>query len=45
MGNYSIKRSDLNTVSEEDKVIIDGKVDSIPLVLRFNKGLNKMNLD
>ena len=38
-----LKRSDLSTVSEEDKVIIDGKVDSIPLVLRFNKGLNKMN--
>ncbi len=38
-----LKRSDLKTVSEEDKVIIDGKVDSIPLILRFNKGLNKMN--
>ena len=38
-----LKRSDLATVSEEDKVIIDGKVDSIPLILRFNKGLNKMN--
>ena len=38
-----LKRSDLNTVGEEDKVIIDGKVDSIPLILRFNKGLNKMN--
>ena len=37
------KRSDLNEVSEEDKVIIDGKVDSVPLVLRFNRGLNKMN--
>ena len=38
-----LKRSDLNIVSEEDKIIIDGKVDSIPLILRFNKGLNKMN--
>ena len=38
-----LKRSDLNEVSEDDKVIIDGKVDSIPLILRFNKGLNKMN--
>ena len=38
-----LKRSDLNTINEEDKVIIDGKVDSIPLILRFNKGLNKMN--
>ena len=38
-----LKRSDLASVSEDDKVIIDGKIDSIPLVLRFNKGLNKMN--
>ena len=38
-----LKRSDLSTVTEEDKVIIDGKVDSIPLILRFNRGLNKMN--
>ena len=38
-----LKRSDLTTVSEEEKIIIDGKVDSIPLILRFNKGLNKMN--
>ena len=38
-----LKRSDLTTASEEDKIIIDGKVDSIPLILRFNKGLNKMN--
>ena len=38
-----LKRSDLNTVTEDEKVIIDGKVDSIPLILRFNKGLNKMN--
>ena len=38
-----LKRSDLNTASEDEKIIIDGKVDSIPLILRFNKGLNKMN--
>ena len=38
-----LKRSDLSSVSEEDRVIIDGKVESIPLILRFNKGLNKMN--
>ncbi len=38
-----LKRSNLNEVSEEDRVIIDGKVESIPLILRFNKGLNKMN--
>ena len=38
-----LKRSDLKKVEEDEKVIIDGKVDSIPLILRFNKGLNKMN--
>ena len=38
-----LKRSNLSEVSEEDRVIIDGKVESIPLILRFNKGLNKMN--
>ena len=38
-----LKRSDLNNAEPEEKVIIDGKVDSIPLILRFNKGLNKMN--
>ncbi len=38
-----LKRSNLSEVTEEDRVIIDGKVESIPLILRFNKGLNKMN--
>ena len=38
-----LKRSDLNTIGEEEKAIIDGKVDSIPIVLRFNRTLNKMN--
>ena len=38
-----LKRSNLNEVEEDEKVIIDGKVESVPLILRFNKGLNKMN--
>ena len=38
-----LKRSNLNETVEDEKVIVDGKVDSIPLILRFNKGLNKMN--
>ena len=38
-----LKRSDLDKAEIDEKVIIDGKVDSIPLILRFNKGLNKMN--
>ena len=38
-----LKRSDLNIVEPDEKVIIDGKVDSTPIILRFNKNLNKMN--
>lgn len=38
-----LKRSNLKEASEEDKIIVDGKVYSTPLILRFNKGLNKMN--
>ena len=38
-----LRRSDLSTVSEEDRVVIDGKVESIPLVVRFRGGLNKLN--
>ena len=30
-------------MKEDDKVIIDGRVESLPIILRFNKGLNKMN--
>ena len=38
-----LKRSDLKSASIEDKIIIDGKVESIPLVVRFRGGLNKLN--
>ena len=38
-----LKRSDLSIVTEDEKIIIDGKVDSIPVILRFNRNLNKMN--
>lgn len=38
-----LKRSDLSNVTEEDKIIVDGRVESQPLILRFNRGLNKMN--
>ncbi len=38
-----LKRSDLKNASIEDKIIIDGKVESIPLVVRFRGGLNKLN--
>jgi ATP-dependent DNA helicase RecG len=38
-----LRKSDLSTVSEEDRVVIDGKVESIPLIVRFKGGLNKLN--
>ena len=30
-----LKRSDLETATEEDKVIIDGKVESVPILVRL----------
>ena len=38
-----LKRTNLKEMSEDEKIVIDGKVESSPLILRFNKGLNKMN--
>lgn len=38
-----LRRSDLSEVSEDEKVIIDGKVESVPLIVRFKGGLNKLN--
>ena len=38
-----LKNSNLDNVSNEDKVVVSGRVESIPIVLRFNKNLNKMN--
>ena len=38
-----LTRSDLKSATEEDKIIIDGKVESIPILLRFKAGLNKLN--
>ena len=38
-----LKRSNLQEVLPEEKVIIDGKVESIPILLRFKAGLNKLN--
>lgn len=36
-------RSDLSKVEDGDKVIIDGKIESVPILMRFKAGLNKMN--
>ena len=38
-----LTRSDLKNVTEEEKVVIDGKVESIPILLRFKAGVNKLN--
>lgn len=38
-----LRKSNLDEVSGEEKIVIDGKVESVPLILRFNRGLNKMN--
>ena len=38
-----LKKSDLDNANIDDKVIVEGKVESVPLILRFNRGLNKMN--
>lgn len=39
-----IKRSNLKEANEGDKVIIDGKIDSTPILVRLKGNLNKMNL-
>ena len=38
-----LKRSDLKEAEDEEKVIVDGKVESVPILLRFKAGLNKLN--
>ena len=39
-----LKRSNLKEVKDpEEKIVIDGKVDSVPLVIRFRGGTNKLN--
>ena len=38
-----LKRTDFNELDSDMKVIVDGRVESIPLVVRIKAGLNKMN--
>ena len=39
-----LRRTDLKSITDpEQKIIIDGKVESIPLVIRFRGGTNKLN--
>ena len=39
-----IKRTNLEEAQEMDKVIVDGKIDSSPILIRLKGNLNKMNL-
>lgn len=39
-----LRRTDLKNVTDpEQKIVVDGKVESIPLVIRFRGGANKLN--
>ena len=38
-----LERNDLREVEDGEKIIIDGKIESIPILMRFKAGLNKMN--
>ena len=39
-----LKRTSLQEAIDDEKVIVDGKVESVPILMRFKAGLNKMNL-
>ena len=38
-----IKRSNLNLLEQDDKIIIDGVIENIPSITRFHKKMDKMN--
>ena len=38
-----LERGDLTTAEDESKIVIDGKIESVPILMRFKAGLNKMN--
>ena len=38
-----LKRCNLNEVEVGGKIIIDGKIESVPILMHFKAGLNKMN--
>ena len=39
-----IEKTNLDNVEEQEKVIIDGKIDSAPILIRLKGNLNKMNI-
>ena len=38
-----LKRDNLQDIGDGERIIIDGKVESVPMLMRFKAGLNKMN--
>ncbi len=38
-----LERNDLSKIQDGEKITIDGKVESVPILMRFKAGLNKMN--
>ena len=38
-----LERCDLSKAKDGDKITIDGKIESVPILMRFKAGLNKMN--
>lgn len=38
-----LERTDIRNAENDSHVIIDGKVESVPILMRFKAGLNKMN--
>ncbi len=38
-----LERNNLSEVEDGNRIVIDGKVESVPMLMRFKAGLNKMN--
>ena len=38
-----LERGDLSQTEDQGHIIIDGKIESVPILMRFKAGLNKMN--
>ena len=38
-----LERGDLTETEDEGHIVIDGKIESVPILMRFKAGLNKMN--
>ena len=38
-----LERDDLSKIEDGQRIVIDGKIESVPILMRFKAGLNKMN--